>query len=103
MAYLKKNRCKHVESINPRLLEPEDIEILDGACKPKTVSVTRYEIEHKVTALLKKGLTSTSVGGFFFIPYLLQLNFFDSIDTMCQCQQFKAKSRPIRHLFDTEC
>jgi len=82
MAYLKKNRYKH-ECVSPRLLEPEDIEILDGACKPKIVSVTRQGIEDKVTALLKKGLTSTSVGGFFFIPYLLQLNFFDLIDTMC--------------------
>jgi len=26
-----------------------------------------------VTALLKRGLTTTSAGGFFFIPYLLQL------------------------------
>jgi hypothetical protein len=81
MAYLKKNRCSH-KSIDPRLLEPEDIEILDGSRKPKTISVTRHGITHEITALLKKGLTSTSVGGFFFIPYMLQLNIFDLISKM---------------------
>jgi len=30
-----------------------------------------------VTALLKRGLTTTSAGGFFFIPYLLQLGAYD--------------------------
>jgi hypothetical protein len=35
--------------------------------------VTRHDIEHDVTALLKRGLTTTSAGGFFFLPYLLQL------------------------------
>jgi len=35
--------------------------------------VTRHDIEHNVSALLKRGLTTTSAGGFFFIPYLLQL------------------------------
>lgn len=35
--------------------------------------VTRNGIEHDISALLKRGLTTTSAGGFFFIPYLLQL------------------------------
>ena len=30
-----------------------------------------------MTALLKRGLTTTSAGGFFFIPYLLQLGAYD--------------------------
>jgi len=30
-----------------------------------------------VTALLKRGLTTTSAGGFFFLPYLLQLGAYD--------------------------
>ena len=51
----------------------EKIEVLDGACKPRKLVVTRHEIEHDVSALLKRGLTTTSAGGFFFIPYLLQL------------------------------
>ena len=46
------------------------------------MSVTRHGIAHEVTTLLKKGLTSTSVGGFFFIPYLLQLNIFDLFEKM---------------------
>ena len=52
----------------------EEIEVLDGACKPRKVVVTRHGIEHDVSALLKRGLTTTSAGGFFFIPYLLQLD-----------------------------
>jgi hypothetical protein len=54
-------------------LAKEKIEVLDGACKPRKLVVTRHEIEHDVGALLKRGLTTTSAGGFFFIPYLLQL------------------------------
>ena len=60
-----------------RLLAKEEIETLDGACKPRPRVVTRHDIEHDVTALLKRGLTTTSAGGFFFIPYLLQLGAYD--------------------------
>ena len=60
-------------SLPPRLLAQERIEVLNGACKPRKLVVTRHEIEHDVSALLKRGLTTTSAGGFFFIPYLLQL------------------------------
>lgn len=55
----------------------EDVEILDGACKPVMTQVTRHGIEHDVTSMLKRGLTTTCAGGFFFIPYLLQLNAYD--------------------------
>ena len=54
-----------------RLLAQETIEVLDGACEPRPRVVTRHDIEHDVTALLTRGLTTTSAGGFFFIPYLL--------------------------------
>jgi hypothetical protein len=54
-------------------LAKEEIGILDGACKERNVVVTRHGIEHEVSALLKRGLTTTSAGGFFFIPYMLQL------------------------------
>jgi hypothetical protein len=56
-----------------RLLAQETIEVLDGACEPRPRVVTRHDIEHDVTALLTRGLPTTSAGGFFFIPYLLQL------------------------------
>jgi hypothetical protein len=35
-----------------------------------------------VTALLKRGLTTTSAGGFFFIPYLLQLDASDLLTSL---------------------
>lgn len=60
-----------------RLLAPEQTEILDGTCEPRPHVVTRHGIEQDVTALLKRGLTTTSAGGFFFIPYLLQLGAHD--------------------------
>jgi len=60
-----------------RLLAKEEIEILDGACDPRPRVVTRHDIEHDVTALLQRGLTTTSAGGFFFIPSLLQLGAYD--------------------------
>src|SRR3989454_8839853 len=56
-----------------RLLAKEEIAILDGTCQPRARVVTRHDIAHDVTALLTRGLTTTSAGGFFFIPYLLQL------------------------------
>jgi Transposase DDE domain len=60
-----------------RLLAKEEIEVLDSACEPRPCIVTRHDIEHDVTALLKRGLTTTSAGGFFFMPYLLQLGAYD--------------------------
>ncbi len=66
----------------PRLLAQEEIDILDGACQPRPRVVTRHDIEHDVTALLKRGLTSTSAGGFFFIPYLLQLGAYDLVASL---------------------
>lgn len=44
--------------------------------------VTRHGIEHDVTALLKRGLTTTSAGGFFFLPYLLQLGAHDLVASL---------------------
>ena len=60
-----------------RLLATEEIDILDGTCQPRARVVTRHDIAHDVTALLTRGLTTTSAGGFFFIPYLLQLGAHD--------------------------
>ncbi len=55
------------------MLAKEETEVLNSSCKTRKLMVTRHDIEHDVTALLKRGLTTTSAGGFFFIPYLLQL------------------------------
>ena len=65
-----------------RLLATEEVEILDGACKPRPRVVTRHDIEHEVTALLTRGLTTTSAGGFFFIPSLLQLGAADLVASL---------------------
>ena len=56
--------------------------MLDSDWKPSPLVVTRHDIEHEVSAVLKRGLTSTSVGGFFFIPYLLQLGAHDLVASL---------------------
>jgi DDE family transposase len=68
--------------IPARLLAQEEIDILDSACQPRPRVVTRHDIEYDVTALLKRGLTTTSAGGFFFIPYLLQLGASDLVASL---------------------
>ena len=60
-----------------RLLAQEEIAILDGACEPRPRVVTRHDIEHDVTALLQRGLTTTSAGGGFLLPDLLQRGAYD--------------------------
>ena len=55
---------------------------MDGAYKPKKIVVTRHDIAHQVTALLKRGFTTTSAGDFFLIPYLLQLSAHDLVASM---------------------
>jgi len=81
MACLKKNTCQPNDP-NPRLLDPEEIEVNDGSVKHKKLVVTRHGISHDMATLLKQGLTSTSAGGFFFIPYLLQMDAYDLIKAM---------------------
>ena len=65
----------------------EEIGVLDGACKERNVVVTRHGIEHEVSALLKRGLTTTSAGGFFFIPYMLQLRANDLLASLGAAKQ----------------
>jgi len=60
-----------------RLLAQEALEVLAGACEPRPRVVTRHDIAHDVTALLTRGLTTTSAGGGFFIPSLLELGAYD--------------------------
>src|SRR5215831_9204109 len=69
-------------SLPARLLVQEEIEILDGACKPPPRLVTRHDIDRDVTTLLTRGLTTTSAGGFFFLPYLLQLGASDLVASL---------------------
>ena len=52
---------------------PEVIEVLDGSLKPRSIEVTRQSIQSELEGVLKRGVTSTHAGGFFFIPYLQEL------------------------------
>jgi len=63
-------------------LDKEEVEVLDGACIPRKRVVTRHDIGYEVTALLKRGLTTTSAGGFFFLPYLLELGAHDLVASL---------------------
>jgi hypothetical protein len=47
--------------------------------KPKGVEVTRQSIHTELEALLRRGFTTTHAGGFFFIPYLMELNLYKSL------------------------
>ena len=69
-------------SLPARLLVQEETEILDGACKPHPRLVTRHAIDRDVTTILRRGLTTTSAGGFFFLPYLLQLGASDLVASL---------------------
>jgi hypothetical protein len=55
--------------------------------------VTRYDIERDVTDLLKRGLTTSHAGGFFFIPYLLQLNAHYLLEKMCPPKEHGVPNR----------
>jgi hypothetical protein len=54
-------------------LTPESIEVLDGALNPKRVEITRQSLQAELEAVLRRGFTTTHAGGFFFIPYLMEL------------------------------
>jgi hypothetical protein len=64
------------------LLTPETIEILDSSLKPKRVEITRQSIQAELEALLKRGFTTTHAGGFFFIPYLMELGLYDALGNL---------------------
>jgi hypothetical protein len=60
-------------------LTPEVIEVLDGDLKPHSIEITRQSIRSELEALLRRGVTSTHVGGFFFIPYLQELAIYEPL------------------------
>jgi hypothetical protein len=47
--------------------------------KPKRIEVTRQSIHNDLEALLRQGFTTTHAGGFFFIPYLMELDLYNSL------------------------
>ena len=78
----KKIASKQVKERSRALLTPETIEILDNALKPTSIEVTRQSIHTDLEALLKRGFTTTHAGGFFFTPYLMQLDLYKALPTL---------------------
>ena len=55
------------------LLTPERVEVLNSSLKPKSVEITRQGILSELEARLRQGFTTTSAGGFFLLPYLMEM------------------------------
>jgi hypothetical protein len=55
------------------------IEVLGSDLKPRSLEITRQSIHSDLEAMLKRGVTSTHAGGFFFIPYLQELALYGSL------------------------
>jgi hypothetical protein len=60
-------------------LTPETIEVLDGALKPKRIEITRQSLQAELDSVLRRGFTTTHAGGFFFIPYLMELDLYEAL------------------------
>lgn len=75
----KKIASNKVKERSRALLTPETIEVLDASLKPKHIEVTRQSIQTNLEGLLRKGFTTTHAGGFFFIPYLMELDLYKSL------------------------
>ena len=65
------------------LLTPEQIEVLDTSLKPKPIEITRQTLLSDLETLLRKGFTTTNAGGFFFIPYLMELEASSCCQLLC--------------------
>jgi len=65
--------------IPARLLAQEELDSLASACQPRPRVVRRHDIADDVTALRQRGRTTTSAGGFVFIPSLLPLGASDLV------------------------
>ena len=63
-------------------MTPEAIEILDASLKPKRIEITRQSIHTDLEALLRRGFTTTHGGGFFFIPYLMELDLYKPLGAL---------------------
>ncbi len=87
MALAKKIAEHEVKERSRCLLTPETIEVLDGSLKPKQIEITRQSVHADLEALLKRGLTTTHAGGFFFIPYLQQLGLYSSLGQLSASKQ----------------
>jgi hypothetical protein len=78
----KKIASKEVKERSRALLIPEAIEILDASMRPKRIEVTRQSVQAELEALLRRGFTTTHAGGFFFIPYLMELDLYKALGNL---------------------
>lgn len=58
---------------------PEAVEILNGALEPRRIEITRQSVQAELEAFLRRGFTTTHAGGFFFAPYLQQLELYEAL------------------------
>lgn len=58
---------------------PEGVEILNGALKPKRIEITRQSLQSEVESVLRRGITTSHAGGFFFIPYFMELGLYEAL------------------------
>src|SRR4030042_2469099 len=65
------------------LLPPESVEVWDSCLKPKKIEISRHSIQSDLQELLKVGFTTSCAGGFFFIPYLHQLDIHSLFGKLC--------------------
>ncbi len=75
----KKIAAHDLKDRSRALLTAENIEILNGNLKPKRVEVTRQSIQADLEGLLKRGITTTHAGGFFFIPFLQAFDLYNGL------------------------
>ncbi len=61
------------------MLTPETIEVLDSGLKPKRIEITRQSVQAELESLLRRGFTTSHAGGFFFIPYLQELDLYGAL------------------------
>lgn len=70
---------QEVKERSRALLIPETVEILDGALKSKRIEVTRQSLQAELETALRRGVTTSHAGGFFFIPYLMELGLYGAL------------------------
>jgi hypothetical protein len=75
----KKIASKQLKERSRALLIPEAVEILDASMKPRCIEVTRQSVQAELEGLLRRGFTTTHAGGFFFIPYLMELDLYNAL------------------------
>jgi len=79
----KKTPAREVQERSLRLLTPESIEVLDSSLKPQKVEISRHSIQADLQELLRKGFTTSCAGGFFFLPYLQELEIHSLLEKFC--------------------